>query len=151
LGQGIPSICSGRNLERCTSRLSEVSFQHARISALDCAAARSAPGIVAVITPQDLLTLGTMSVGAPQFPAVARRYVMPPTYAHFVGEPIAAIVAETAAQAVDAIELVEVEYDALPGVASVSAAAEPDAPLVDLAARIQQCRVSNHERVGRCG
>ena len=106
---------------------------HARILTLDSSAARTAPGVVAVVTAQDLSTLGAMSVGGPQFPAVAPRYVLPPAYAHFVGEPIAAIVAETAAQAVDAIELVEVEYDALPGVASVSAAAEPDAPLVDLA------------------
>jgi carbon-monoxide dehydrogenase large subunit len=55
-----------------------------------------------------------MLVAAPPLPAVAPRYVMPPTHA---------------------AGLVEVEYDALPAVASVSAAAEADAPLVDLTQR----------------
>jgi carbon-monoxide dehydrogenase large subunit len=108
-------------------------YAHARIAAIDCALARSAPGVVAVVTAQDLADLSPMSVGGAALGAVAPRRVLPPTHAHFVGEPIGAVVAETAAQADDALELVEVEYDPLPAVASLHAAADADAPLADLA------------------
>ncbi len=47
----------------------------------------------------------------------------------FVGEAVAVVVAETKAAAVDAVELVEVDYDPLPAVVDPEAALEPGAPL----------------------
>jgi carbon-monoxide dehydrogenase large subunit len=59
---------------------------------------------------------------APQRPAlVADR-------ARYVGDPVAMVIAETLAQAKDAIELVEVDYETLPSVTSIAEAALPDAP-----------------------
>src|SRR5262249_59030968 len=49
---------------------------------------------------------------------------------HFAGEAVAVVVAETAAQARDAADLVEVDYDLLPAATDVCAALEPEAPSV---------------------
>ena len=48
----------------------------------------------------------------------------------YVGEVVAAVVAETRAQAADAVELVEVEYEQLPAVTEIEDALKPDAPQV---------------------
>ena len=48
----------------------------------------------------------------------------------YVGEPVAIVAADTHAQAEDALELIEVDYEALPAVASTEAAASPTAPLI---------------------
>ena len=48
----------------------------------------------------------------------------------YVGEPVAAVVAETAAAAKDALDLIEVDYEPLPAVVGVAAAVKPDAPQV---------------------
>lgn len=95
---------------------------HARIVALDVAAARAAPGVHLVLTLADMEAAGidvAMAAtvidnrdgtrgAAPERPMLARDRV------RFVGEPVAMIVAETPAQARDAIELIEFETDDLP-------------------------------------
>ena len=48
----------------------------------------------------------------------------------FMGETVAMVIAETLAQALDAAELVEVDYEPLPAVTSAKAAVAPDAPLL---------------------
>ena len=95
---------------------------HARIVSVDAAAALAAPGVIGVYTIADLERdgIGTTAPsikrsrpdGSPMFwrahPGLAKEKV------RHVGEPVAAVVAETVAQAKDAADLVEVEYDALP-------------------------------------
>ena len=95
---------------------------HAEITGLDADAARGMPGIRAVVTAEDALAAGAkLGMGfaritnidgtkgaAPERPFLAHGRV------RFVGEPVAMVVAETAAQARDAVEAVEVEYDDLP-------------------------------------
>ena len=95
---------------------------HARIVSIDASAALAAPGVVGVFTVADLERDGVGTTapsikrsrpdGSPMFwrahPGLAKDKV------RHVGEPVAAVVAETAAQAKDAADLVEVEYDALP-------------------------------------
>jgi aerobic carbon-monoxide dehydrogenase large subunit len=108
-------------------------FAHARILALDLTAARSAPGVVAVITASDLepicrpwqirLAKVPSHASPPQYP-LANEEVC------WQGEAIVAVVAETRAQAEDAIELIEVGWSELPAIASVEAAAATDAPVV---------------------
>ncbi len=108
-------------------------YAHARIAAIDCTRASQAPGVLAVVTGQDiasvytpwiavLTNLGDMK-SVPQ-PA------MPTDVVRWCGEPVAAVVAETRAQAEDAADLVEIEWQPLPVVADIETAAADDAPLV---------------------
>ena len=111
---------------------------HARIRSVDTANARGAPGVFAVLTGADLATdgLGDLPTdktrkrrdGSPAFatprPALVRDRV------RHVGDPVALVVAATPDQAVDAAELVAVDYDPLPAVAATPDAARPGAPAV---------------------
>ena len=100
---------------------------HARIAAVDTEAARSAPGVVGVYTAADVpIAPQQLFIMLP--PELTR---LPLTdKARYVGDPIAAVVAESRAAAVDAAELVEVDYDPLPAVIDPFEALEPDAPVV---------------------
>jgi carbon-monoxide dehydrogenase large subunit len=96
---------------------------HATITGIDASAASAAPGVVAVYTADDLKIPPHHSFMAVN-PACAR----PPLATgkvRFVGDIVAAVVAESKAEAVDATELVEVDYDPLP------AAVDPEAALAD--------------------
>jgi aerobic carbon-monoxide dehydrogenase large subunit len=99
---------------------------HGRITGIDTAAAAAAPGVVAVYTAADLDLpahhgLFVLNPEMPRPPLATDRV-------RFVGEAVAVVVGETKAAAVDAVELVEVDYDPLPAVADPEAAFEPGAP-----------------------
>jgi len=105
-------------------------YPHAKIIAIDSSKARSMPGVELVVTGTDLgdkLTLTPSQVlpnmKIPAHPVLARDAV------HCVGVPVAAVVAKTRAQAADAAQAIEVEYQALPGVANAEEALKPGAPL----------------------
>ncbi|MEZ5100849.1 MAG: hypothetical protein R3C15_13830 [Thermoleophilia bacterium] len=108
-------------------------FAHARIRSIDTAAATAAPGVVAVLTGADLD--GAYS-GLPCFWPVSDDIKMPPHLplatdkARHVGDGVAIVVAESAAAAKDAAELVEVDYEPLPAVTDVVEAHSDTAPLV---------------------
>ncbi len=103
---------------------------HARIRALDTAAALKAPGVLAVFTGADVVRdgLGTMRMtlnrkrpdGSPMFASPHRG--LTPERPRYVGDPIALVVAETLSQAEDAAELVRVDYEPLPSVTSTAEA-----------------------------
>jgi carbon-monoxide dehydrogenase large subunit len=103
---------------------------HARLRAIDPAAASRAPGVLAVFTGADLARdgLGTMQMtlkrkrpdGTPMFAPPHRGLVQ--DRVRYVGDPIALVVAETLAQAEDAAALVEVDYEPLPSVTSTAEA-----------------------------
>jgi len=107
---------------------------HAVITRVDTAAARAAPGVLAVYTHADIAGLGHLPCATavatvepmkvPPRPALANGRV------RHVGDPVAFIVAETEAQARDAAELVVVDYDILPSVVDGPAALAPGAPLL---------------------
>ncbi len=111
---------------------------HARIVGIDTQAAAAAPGVAAVFTGEDFAREGfggpsptlkrSRPDGSPMFwraqPALARDRV------RYVGDPVAIVFAETLAQAKDAAERVEVEYEALPAVTSTAEAAKPGAAAV---------------------
>jgi len=111
---------------------------HARIVKIDTAAAAKAPGVVAVFTWEDMAKEGCGDFSFPaMFPNVdGSKPVMTPRrpLAHeavrYVGEAVAAVVAESRSQAQDAAELVEVEYDPLPSVTEMEDALKPGAPQV---------------------
>jgi aerobic carbon-monoxide dehydrogenase large subunit len=111
---------------------------HALIRAIDVSAARTAPGVLLVLTGTDaaVLALGRQSPrvprkrrdGSPGFvspqPQLARERV------RYVGECVAFVVAETLDQAKDAAELIAVDYAPLPAVVATDRAVAPGAPAV---------------------
>jgi len=100
---------------------------HARIESVELSGARSMPGVVAVLTAADLhlpVVHGFMVLNEQ-----AGRPPLAVGKVRFVGDAVAAVVAETSAQAVDAAEAVVVDYDPLPAVADPEAALAPGAPL----------------------
>src|SRR5690349_468982 len=102
----------------------------ARIKSVDVSAARSAPGVLTVLTGKDLAGEG---IGAFPIPPGLKRadgkdMTAPPYYplavdeARFVGEAVAAVVAQTRGQAEDAAEQVIVDYEELPPVITIDGA-----------------------------
>ena len=109
---------------------------HARIRSIDAAAARRAPGVLAVLTAAEAAADGLTPLrpyaeanvqnGEPFI--FAPQPLLATDKARFPGEPVALIVAETQAQALDAAELVAIDYQALPAVTTAAAALAPGAP-----------------------
>jgi carbon-monoxide dehydrogenase large subunit len=86
---------------------------HARITGIDAAAAKQAPGVLDVVTADDL----GLSPAPPSMPMINQAMGQPALstgVVRYVGEPVAAVVAETLAQAADAAEMVVVDYEPLP-------------------------------------
>ncbi|MBO0710034.1 MAG: xanthine dehydrogenase family protein [Acetobacteraceae bacterium] len=120
---------------------------HARIVAIDAAAAKAAPGVVAVFTGSDLAAqnIGGLPCGwqihnkdgtpmaEPPHPVLAVGKV------RHVGDPVAVVIAETRQAAKDAAELLAIDYEDLAAIASVSEAVRPGAPLVHDDAPGNQC------------
>lgn len=98
-------------------------MSHARIVSIDTTAAAEAPGVLGVFTAADLAELGPVPHLLPHFPPATRRSYLAGDTVRYVGEPVVAVVAETLQQAIDAAELVDVDYDALPAVVDVERAA----------------------------
>ena len=109
-------------------------YAHAHITGIDTSAALALPGVVAVYTGaaiKDLIKPMPQAVVQPNLPA---RY---PTFwplatakVKFHGEPVALVVARDKYTAVDAAELVVVDYDELPAILDPELALLPDSPLV---------------------
>jgi carbon-monoxide dehydrogenase large subunit len=115
---------------------------HARISRVDASQAREAPGVVAVLTADELKADGLGHIpfpplfkradGAPQ--AAPLRTLLAEGTAFYAGHPVAAVLAETRAQAQDAAELVEVDYEPLACVVTPQQAMAQGAPTLFAAA-----------------
>lgn len=111
-------------------------FAHGRIANLDTAQAISAPGVIAVYTAANLTELGSMpcravlqdAAGNPAF--IPRRALLAEDKVAFVGQPVAAVIAETAEAAQQACELIELDIDELPANAFTGLALDPDSPVI---------------------
>jgi carbon-monoxide dehydrogenase large subunit len=103
---------------------------HARITRLDVEGAWKAPGVVAVVTGVDVRHLGLTAVNRGPLPElkVPPHPILAEGTVRTTGEPVAAIVAESAAAAWDAMERVEVDYEPLPAVPEPEAAIAAGAP-----------------------
>jgi carbon-monoxide dehydrogenase large subunit len=111
---------------------------HALVKGIDTASALAAPGVLSVLTGEDVAAdnLGSLPCGwgivgkdglpmkEPKFPLMAQGKV------RFVGDIVAFIVADTLEEAREAAELVVVDYEVLPAVVGVLDAVRPDAPLL---------------------
>jgi carbon-monoxide dehydrogenase large subunit len=107
---------------------------HARILRVDVTAAKAADGVIDVLSAEDIATLtdpmpvvsreGAHLAPVP-VPLLAREKV------RFVGEPVAAVVAESQARALDALELIDVDYEPLPALVDPREAADAGTVLHD--------------------
>jgi aerobic carbon-monoxide dehydrogenase large subunit len=107
---------------------------HARILKIDVTAAKAAVGVISVLSAKDIAPVVapmpvTSREGADLAPVpvtlLAREKV------RFVGEPVAAVVAESRARALDALELIDVDYEPLPALLDPREAAHTDIVLHD--------------------
>src|SRR4051794_22106259 len=102
-------------------------YAHARIVSVDASRALAYPGVVTVLTREDL----TEDKLFPYYGAAIKdQPIVAIDKARHVGDVVAAVVAETPDAAAAAIDLVEVEYEELPAVFDAVEALKPDAPLV---------------------
>lgn len=106
-------------------KLVTLDVARARIISIDTAGARAVPGVVDIITADDL------PKPVPRFgPVYKDRPILAVGETKYHGEPVAAVAAESKEAAELAVSLVRVDYEALPAVFSVEAAMAPSAPLV---------------------
>jgi carbon-monoxide dehydrogenase large subunit len=123
-------------------------YAHARIGAIHTGAALAAPGVIAVLTAAEYLADGHRAIAHVPNPADAVEWTrpgfvapdgeppvadvpqLPLAYdrARHAGEAVAVVIAETAAQARDAVELVDIDYAPLRAVVNALDALAPDAP-----------------------
>jgi carbon-monoxide dehydrogenase large subunit len=109
---------------------------HARIRGIDVSKAQAAPGVAAVFTGADAKPIGGLICGwmihskdgSPMKAGVHRP--LAEDKVRYVGDHVAMVVAETYAQAKDAAELIEVDYEPLAAVVETAKARAPGAPLV---------------------
>jgi carbon-monoxide dehydrogenase large subunit len=125
-------------------------YAHARIGAIRTGAALGAPGVIAVLTAADYLADGHRAIAHVPNPADAVEWTRPGFVApegtppvadipqlplaydrvRHAGEAVAVVIAETAAQARDAVELVDVDYEPLRAVVDAHDALAPGAPQI---------------------
>ena len=105
-------------------------YAHATIASIDLSEALAAPGVVGAISGVGLPVAPEKTAG-PMIPARFRHPFLAPGKVRFVGEPVAVVMAETRALAVDAAELVNVDYEVLAPVVSVTDALENASELFD--------------------
>ena len=107
---------------------------HGTINGIDTGEAASMPGVLGVYTAADLEAYGTFKCIVPfknrdgsemKKPA---RFALAKGKVRFVGDPVACVIAQTAAQARDAAEAVGLDIEPLPAVTLASEAAQPGAP-----------------------
>jgi len=108
-------------------------YAHARVKRIDTAVAAKNPGVVRVVIAKDLAGLYTPWVGvlthmkgmksAPQHPLAPERVT-------WQGEPVAAVVAESRAEAEDALALIAVDWEELPAATDAEASLAADAPVI---------------------
>ncbi|MGO4674966.1 xanthine dehydrogenase family protein molybdopterin-binding subunit [Bosea sp. 2YAB26] len=105
---------------------------HAEILAIDAQAAKSLPGVTAIYTAAEIEDLGplpcSLALKAEPPLIVPPRFPLARGRVRHVGDPVAFVVAESADAARQACELIAVDYEILPAVTELAAAAEPAAP-----------------------
>lgn len=107
---------------------------HARVKSIDTAAAKALPGVVAVLTGEDIkdkITPMPVKVVLPQLPAkFPQHWPIAVGKVRFHGDALAVVVARDKYVAEDAADLIEVDYEDLPYVGDPEKALEPGAPIV---------------------
>jgi len=117
---------------------------HARLVRIDADGARRQPGVVHVLVPSDVATLGRLPLLVPHSSLTAPvcAEILPQEVVSYVGQPVALVLAESPVEADDALAALRIEYARLPAAASLDEALRPDGPRVhpagNVAARFTQ-------------
>ncbi len=103
---------------------------HARIKRIDTSKAQRLPGVVAVVTGEEVAAHCGLIPCAASLPNMkrAQRHLLATNKVRFVGEPVAAVVAEDKYIARDAADLIEIDYEPLPVVVDPEKAMDPASP-----------------------
>jgi carbon-monoxide dehydrogenase large subunit len=144
-----PRFITGRGLYVDDVRLPGMTYAafvrsphaHARIKAIDVAAAKAHPGVVAVYTGKDMTGVNSLPCGwdlrkEKNVPGVIQDLAMVPhmpltsDVARHVGDPVAVVIADSQAAATDAAEKVRVTWEPLPSVTATGKATAAGAPQV---------------------
>ncbi len=151
IGQGVPRFEDPRLVQGRGRYIDDVVYPgmahgvvlrsphgHAKIKSIDTKSAQAAPGVLAVLTAADWKKSGfgelpghgglKLRDGSPMYKP--RYPVLAEDRVRWVGDCVAFVVAETIAQAMDAAELIEVDYEPLPAVVGTADASKPGAPQV---------------------
>jgi carbon-monoxide dehydrogenase large subunit len=123
---------------------------HAAVTAIDTSAAEAMPGVIEVLTYATLgLEAGVPCASNPFGSAVQpKRPILADGRVRMVGEPVALVVAETAAQARDAADRIVVDYDPLPVVIDAENAGKPGAAQIHDEAPGNHCLTIEHKTEG---
>ena len=111
-------------------------YAHAKVKNIDSAKASKAPGVIAVVTGKDLMgIMDPLPANADYRPLgwhwrIPRVYPLAADKVRFVGDPVAAVVAEDSYSAYDALGLIEVDYEPLPVVLDSHVAMQPNSTLL---------------------
>src|SRR6267378_6612252 len=114
---------------------------HARIRKIDTSAAARHPGVVAVFTGKDMTGVNSLPCGwdlrkAKNIPGVVQDLAIVPHMpltsdaARHVGDPVAVVIADSQSAAIDAAEMVQVDWEPLPSVTVTEKAAQSGAPKI---------------------
>jgi aerobic carbon-monoxide dehydrogenase large subunit len=129
--------CGAFTDDRQDARTLHVAFRrsdqsHARICRIDCLAARTAPGVIAVLTAADLSASVKPIVATSRMPNYYATPILPLARGkvRYAGEPVVGIVAQSRYAAEDALELVTVDYEPLPVIFDPEEARRSGAPLL---------------------
>ncbi len=101
---------------------------HARILSIDTSAAQRLPGVKAIITGKDVSHMRYAFVDTPRYPA--DQYPLAQDKVRYIGDEVAAVAATDEDTAIEALGLIEVEYEPLPAVFDAEEAMKPDAPII---------------------
>jgi len=123
-------------------------YAHARIKSIDAAAAKAAPGVIAVVAGAELANIITPWVGVlTHLKGIksAPQHAIAVDVARWQGEAVAAVVARTRAEAEDARALVAVDYEELPAVTDAETAVDPATPVIHADLGDNLCFERRHE------
>jgi CO/xanthine dehydrogenase Mo-binding subunit len=124
----VPGMCHGKILRS--------PLPHARIKSIDAAKALKVPGILAVITRDDILH--DQGIEPYYGPVFKDQTIVAVEKVRHVGDPVAAVAALDADAAEEALRLIDVEYEELPAVLDVQQALKPGGTLVHESVRIPE-------------
>lgn len=108
-------------------------YAHAKILSIDSEDAGACEGVVLIATGEDIARVCSPWIGVlDHFAGMksAPQNALAIGKAHWQGEPVVAVVAETRAQAEDAVELIYVDWQELPAVTDMETALDPETPVI---------------------
>lgn len=105
-------------------------FAHAKIKNIDISKALELPGVIYVLTGEEVKKITNPMKSRAATKSPTSHYILAVDKVRYMGEPVVAVVAKTKYIAADAIDLIDVEYDPLPVVATIEDAMKKESELI---------------------